>query len=135
VVAIPKITTISCEATNPLSGQTITSNSLTLLFKAPAYQLGPFTIRDAINEAGASIGTATYLTVDKFGQLNMLIRGRPFPEIASPVFVHPVLQPFPEVFLRRYTRVLAVFQPFYGRALKHLQRPPEYFAPLELKLD
>jgi len=68
VVAIPKITTVSCEAVNPLSGQTITSNSLTLLLKAPAYQLGPWTIRDAINDAGASIGTATYLTVDKMGQ-------------------------------------------------------------------
>jgi len=72
VVAIPKITTISCEATNPLSGQTITSNSLTILIKAPAYQLGPWTIREAIDDAGASIGTATYLTVDKMGQLNMV---------------------------------------------------------------
>jgi len=35
VVAIPKLTTIYCQATNPLSGQTITSNSLTLLLKAP----------------------------------------------------------------------------------------------------
>jgi hypothetical protein len=57
---------------DPLSGQTITSNDLTLLLKAPAYQLGPFTIRQAIDDAGASLGTATYITIDKFGQLNML---------------------------------------------------------------
>ena len=50
----------------------MTSNDLTVLLKAPAYQLGPFTIRAALDEAGASIGTATYLTVDKLGQLNLV---------------------------------------------------------------
>ena len=63
---------ISCEATDPLTGHTITSNDLTVLIKAPAYQIGPWTIRQAIDDAGASIGTATYLTVDKLGQLNMV---------------------------------------------------------------
>jgi hypothetical protein len=72
VVAIPKITTVSCEAIDPLTGQLITSNDLTILIKAPAYQMGPWTIRQAIDDAGASIGTATYLTIDKFGQLNMV---------------------------------------------------------------
>jgi hypothetical protein len=69
IIAIPKITVVSCQATDPLSGQVVTSNSLTVLLKAPAYQLGPFTVRQAIDDAGASIGTATYLTVDKLGQL------------------------------------------------------------------
>jgi hypothetical protein len=70
VVAIPKLTTVYCQATDPLSGQLVTSNDLTILLKAPAYQLGPFTVRQAIDEAGASLGTATYLTVDKLGELN-----------------------------------------------------------------
>jgi hypothetical protein len=72
VIAIPKITTISCEAIDPLTGQLVTSNDLTVLLKAPAYQLGPFTIRQAIDDAGASIGTATYITIDKLGQLNLV---------------------------------------------------------------
>jgi hypothetical protein len=76
VVAIPKLTTVSCEAVDPLSGRTITSNSLTILIKAPAYQLGPWTVRQAIDDAGASIGTATYLTIDKFGLLNMVFSVR-----------------------------------------------------------
>ena len=72
MVAIPKITVISCEATDPLTGQAVTSNDLTVLIKAPAYQLGSYTVRQAIDDAGASIGTATYLTGDKLGQLNMV---------------------------------------------------------------
>lgn len=58
VIAIPKLTTISCQATDPLSGRVITSNALTLLIQAPAYQLGPYTVRETLETPGSAVGAA-----------------------------------------------------------------------------
>lgn len=71
VVAIPKIVTLYCKATDPLSGREIQSNTLTLLIKAPPFQIGPYTVK-IIGEqtAGSAVGAATYLTIDRRGGLN-----------------------------------------------------------------
>jgi len=70
VVALPRLIEFTCRATDPFSGRLVTSNSWWQLLAAPAYQLGPYTVRDALDQAGSAIGVATYLTIDKFGQLN-----------------------------------------------------------------
>lgn len=71
VVAIPKIVTIYCRAYDPLSGREIRSNPITLLIKAPAFQVGPYTVKKAKEQTpGSAVGAATYLTINQQGGLD-----------------------------------------------------------------
>jgi len=77
VVAIPRISTLYCTAIDPLSGRLVTSNLLNIKLTIPPYQMGPFTLRQAINSAGSSIDSATYITIDKMGALNAVFQVSP----------------------------------------------------------
>jgi hypothetical protein len=59
------------------------------------------------------------------------ITGETFSQNRISRLLLPPFYRFSDVFLYRYTRVLAVFQPFYGRAFEHLQRKREYFSPVQ----
>lgn len=71
VIALPKIVTIYCRAYDPLSGREIRSNPITILIKAPAFQVGPYTVKRIHEQtAGSAVGAATYLAINQQGELN-----------------------------------------------------------------
>lgn len=71
VVAIPRLVSIYCRAIDPMSGREVRSNTITLLVKAPTFQIGPYTVQLPQQETpGAAVGAATYLTIDQRGQIN-----------------------------------------------------------------
>ena len=70
VIAIPRIVQLYCQAIDPQNGTVVQSNRINILIQAPVYQMGAYTVKNVGSiTPGDSVGTATYLTIDRRGSL------------------------------------------------------------------
>ncbi len=70
IIAVPRLVSLYCQAVDPHSGAIVQSNHINILIQAPVYQMGAYTVKRVQQiTSGASIGTATYLTIDCRGNL------------------------------------------------------------------